>query len=381
MIRKALTMTSYPGCACDIPAHSYVFPFEPHPDWSGYYAYSSEIHNYMMACAKKWDVEKFVKLQREVVSATWDEERGKWEVETKVTGGDGKGTTEREECDILVNGSGVLTKWKWPDIEGLQGFKGTLAHSAAWDQNLDWADKRVAVIGSGSSSIQMVPRLAATAKSLQVFMRNPTYIGPQIGSSVSNKEADPEAMEPGAAQVHRYTEKEIDRFRSDPEYHLDYRKRLEQAVVGGFKMFYRGSELNQQAKAMMQADMANKLGHDEELKKKLIPNWSPGCRRLTPGEQYLETLIKPHVSTVHEKIVKITPKGILTDDGVEHEIDFLACATGFNVAYMPHFKIIGTGGQVMQDNEEPNVYASVAVPGFPNYFIINGQRGNWVGTS
>ena len=184
-------------------------------------------------------------------------------------------------------------------------------------------------------------------------------------------------MEPGAAQVHRYTEKEKEKFRNDENYLLDYRKRLEQAVVGGFKMFYRGSELNVQAKKMMQDDMSAKLGDNEDLKKRLIPDWSPGCRRLTPGEGYLETLVKEHVTTVHDEIVKVTPKGIVTADGVEHEVDFLACATGFHVAYLPHFKIAGTGGQVMQDTKEPNVYASVASPGFPNYFVINGPRGNW----
>ena len=164
----------YPGCACDIPAHSYVYPFEPNPEWSGYYSYSDEIHEYMMKCAKKWEVEKFVKIEREVVSAKWDDSRGKWEVEVRVCGGENKGQMEREECDLLVNGGGVVNKWKWPAIEGLHSFEGMLAHSAAWDQSLDWKDKRVAIIGTGSSSIQMVPRLAETAKSLKVFMRNPT---------------------------------------------------------------------------------------------------------------------------------------------------------------------------------------------------------------
>ena len=367
----------YPGCACDIPAHSYVFPFEPNPEWSGYYSYSDEIHEYMMKCAKKWEVDRYVKLKREVVSATWDEARRKWTVETRVSDGEKQGETEWEECDVLINGAGVVNKWKWPAIEGLHSFGGALAHSANWDQKLDWKGKRVAVIGTGSSSIQMVPRLAEGSTSLKVFMRNPTYIGPQIGSSVSNKQADPEAMEPGAAQVHRYTEKEKQKFRDDEDYLLDYRKRLEQAVVGGFKMFYRGSELNIQAKAMMQADMAAKLGDNDDLKKRLIPDWSPGCRRLTPGEGYLETLILPHVTTVHEEIVRVTPKGVVTADGTEHEVDILACATGFYTQFLPHFKITGIGGQVMQDSKEPNVYASIGSPGYPNYFIVNGPRGNW----
>ncbi len=127
----------------------------------------------------------------------------------------------------------------------------------------------------------------------------------------------------------------------------------------------------------MQDDMKQKLGDNEHLKKWMIPEWSPGCRRLTPGDGYLESFSKPNVKPVHDAIVKITPKGIMTSDGTEHEVDIIACATGFHVAYLPHFKIQGTGGRMMRDGTQRNVYASVAVPGFPNYFIINGPRGNW----
>jgi len=363
----------YPGCACDIPAHTYTFPFEPNPEWSGYYSYSDEIQDYMLRFAKKYKVEDFVRLHTEVTSATWDEKEGKWYIGLKRS----DGTTFTDTCDVIVNGAGVVNKWKWPTIEGLHGFNGVLAHSAHWNPKIDWKGKRVAVVGTGSSSIQMVPKFAETAKHLFVFMRNKTYVGPQFASNVSNKEADPDAMEPNAAGKHQYTEKEKQRFRDDPAYHLKYRRAVEQAVVGGFKMFYRGSELNIQAKKFMQESMAQRLGDNEDLKKRFIPEWSPGCRRLTPGEGYLEALCRDNVTPVHEEIIKVTPQGILTADGAEHEVDILACATGFHVQYLPHFRIVGQEGQVMQDQAEPNVYASIAAPGFPNYFVVNGPRGNW----
>ncbi len=362
----------YPGCACDIPAHTYTFPFEPNPDWSGYYSYSNEIQSYMLKFARKYDVERHINLNTEVLAATWDGKAGLWKVDLKRS----DGSTFEDTCNVLVNGAGVFNKWKWPAIEGLHDFKGTLAHSAAWDTTIDWTNKNVAVIGTGSSSIQMVPRFAATAKLLTVFMRNTTYIGPQLGANISNKDADPQAMEPQAAGKHSYTDKEKQRFRDDPEYLLEYRRKVERSVVSGFRTFYRGSELNLATKKFMQEDMAKKLGDRNDLKQRFIPKWSPGCRRLTPGEGYLEALIRPNVTCVFDDIIKVSADGVVTRDGSEHHVDILACATGFNVQYLPHFPITGVDGKVMQD-EEPNVYASIAAPGFPNYFVINGPRGNW----
>jgi cation diffusion facilitator CzcD-associated flavoprotein CzcO len=222
----------------------------------------------------------------------------------------------------------------------------------------------------------MVPQFQATAKQLTVFLRNQTYIGPQIGSSISNMEADPDAKEPGAAGRHTYTEKEKQRFRDDPEYHLKYRRAIEKAVVGGFRAFYRGSQANLTAKETMQVTMSAKLSARPDLAKKFIPSWSPGCRRLTPGEGYLEALVSDNVVATFSDIVKITADGVLTVDGVEHKLDILACATGFHVQYTPHFTIKGTGDQTMQE-QQPEVYASIAVPGYPNYFVVNGPRGNW----
>jgi cation diffusion facilitator CzcD-associated flavoprotein CzcO len=276
----ALIGSSYPGCACDIPAHTYTFAFEQNPEWSGYYAYSDEIQDYMLKFANKYGVEKYIQKSTEVLSATWDESTSKWNVDLKRK----DGSTFTDTCDVIVNGAGVINKWKWPAIDGLHGFKGKLVHSADWDQSIDWKDKTVAVIGTGSSSIQMVPQLQKTAKHVSVFMRNVTYIATPIGG-VDNKEADPEAMDPGAAGKHQYSEKEKQKFRDDPEYHLEYRKKVERGVASMFRMFLRGTPQNQGAKQFLQASMAQKLGDREDLKKRFIPEWSPGCRRLVSAEK------------------------------------------------------------------------------------------------
>ncbi|KIW95966.1 uncharacterized protein Z519_03032 [Cladophialophora bantiana CBS 173.52] len=361
----------YPGCACDVPAHNYTYPFEPNTEWSGFYSYASEIQDYFVRFAKKYDVESYVVFNTEVKQVTWSEEQGKWLVNLQKA----DGTLFTDSCNVLVNGAGVVNRWKWPDIDGLHDFKGTLSHSADWDPNIDWKGKRVALIGTGSSSIQILPEVQPGAEHVTVFIRNQYYVAP-TGITLSNKEADPEAMEPGGPSAHRYTEKEKEKFRDDPEYLLQYRRKIERHMAAGFRLFFRGSEQNLQAKAGMKMYMEHLLGDNEELKRRIIPQWSPGCRRITPGEGYLQALLQKNVSPVYSPIVKVIPEGIVTADGATHNVDILICATGFEVQFLPWFNVVGLGGRVMQDYE-PNVYGSISVPHFPNYFIVNGPRGNW----
>jgi cation diffusion facilitator CzcD-associated flavoprotein CzcO len=168
-----------------------------------------------------------------------------------------------------------------PAIDGLHDFTGTLAHSANWDPSIDWTNKNVAVIGTGSSSIQMVPQFAQTARSVMVFMRNSTYIAdPFALDAVKNSASNHKSAID--KERHTYSEHEKERFRNDPKWHLEYRKQLEAAVIETFPMFFRGSDLNKLAKETMQKRMLDRIGDGfNELKRRLIPDWSPGCRRLT----------------------------------------------------------------------------------------------------
>lgn len=291
-------------------------------------------------------------------------------------------------CHVLINGTGFLNSWKWPNIQGLHDFKGQLLHSANWDPTVDWQDKRVAVIGTGSSAIQMVPQIQKTAKHLVSFMRSVTWISPPVGAaaleqeknkSVKNSSGEPVQETDTNAQYY-YTAEEKQRFQDDPEYHLLYRRKLESSVNNLFDMFIAESEISKQAQEQMQKEMERRLGPGhEELKKRLIPSWPPGCRRITPGDGYLEALVQPNVTTCHEEIVKIVPKGLVDATGKLHEVDIIACATGFNLAFSPPFELRGINGVSMRDefDPEPNVYLSMAVPKFPNYFVVNGVRGNW----
>ncbi|EME83413.1 uncharacterized protein MYCFIDRAFT_59080 [Pseudocercospora fijiensis CIRAD86] len=365
----------YPGCACDIPAHTYTFPFYPNPDWSGYYAYAPEIQEYFLKFFHENHLEPYVVTNTEVISAEWDDLKGIWNVELKDRR---TNKTFFDTCNILINGAGVLSKWKWPAIQGLHSFQGNLVHSANWPkEDVDLTNKTVAVIGTGSSSIQIVSAIAPAVSKLSVFMRNKTYISPQFGTNITNTEADPLAQDPAAAGKHHYTEREKQRFRTDPEYLQNYRTRMEKSFMAGWDMFYRGSELNVKFKDFVQNSMRARLGDRDDLKERLIPDWSPGCRRLTPGEGYLEALTKENVEVIWGEISKITPHGLATESGREIDVDVIICATGFDVQFLPHFRLTGLGGRVMQEQTDPNIYASIAHPGFPNYFVVSGPRGNW----
>ena len=218
-------------------------------------------------------------------------------------------------------------------------------------------------------------------------MRSVTWISPVVGDTdleeEKSKQAPQSARDPQdqskLIKQYWYTEEDKQRFRDDPEYLLLYRKKLEGAVNSLFDMFISGSDVSKGAKELMQAEMNRRIGPGhEELKKRLIPTWSPGCRRITPGDGYLEALVQDNVTTVHEEIEKVVPEGLIDGTGKLHKVDILACATGFNIAFAPPFEVIGTNGARMRDEfvPEPQVYLAMAVPKFPNYFIINGVRGN-----
>ncbi|KAF6228775.1 hypothetical protein HO173_011622 [Letharia columbiana] len=367
----------YPGCACDVPSHSYTLTFEPNPEWSGFYAFGSEIQAYFQKFYEKYELQPYMKFDTKVLSAVWHEDKGEWKVELEKGG-----EKFTDWCNVLINGSGPINKWKWPVIEGIETYKGTLAHTANWSSNIDWKGKRVAVIGSGSSSVQVVPQLAEGCESLTVFARNSTWIAPQMGSQdVKILPPDSEqTSKPAAAGKHQYTEEEKEKMRTDPEAFLKYRKEVDGALQKGFSVFLRGSDLNVMAKKGMAEMIRARIGPGhEDLKEKFIPKWSPGCRRMTPGEGYLEALTKDHVSVISDEIVRFTENGLVTADGKDFEFDIIACATGFNVAFAPHFKMVGVDGVVLQEEwaEYPNIYLSVASPKFPNYFTVGGPTGNW----
>jgi cation diffusion facilitator CzcD-associated flavoprotein CzcO len=253
-------------------------------------------------------------------------------------------------------------------------------HSASWDHSVDFKDKTVAVIGTGSSSVQIVPQLQKSVKKLEVYMRSPTWISPPFGAGALQQDMIKGAdVNPGQRQ-YNFSEAEKERFRDDPEYHLDFRKRIEAEINSLFGMYKQGSELSDKFREVITNEMHRRMGPGhEKLKNFIIPKWSPGCRRISPGDGYLEALVQDNVEPVFSGITKVTPKGIVTEDGVEHEIDILVCATGYKVAFKPAFKVVnGEGKSIDEDwTSGPNLYMGVTAPRFPNYFTIVGPGATW----
>lgn len=201
-----------PHPASDIPIHGYSFPFEPSPDFSAYYAPGPEIHAYLKRTSDKWRLADKVQFQSRVLSATWDEKAGLWRL--VIQQGD---RTKTDSCNVLVNGSGVLNKWKWPSIEGLSDFKGKLMHTAKWDQTCEWEGKRIAVIGNGSSGIQVTAAIAEKASKLVNYVRTPTWVSINLV---------PDSEHEGKNFL--YSEEQKQKFRDDPAEFYKYREGLEQ---------------------------------------------------------------------------------------------------------------------------------------------------------
>ncbi|KAI9663199.1 MAG: hypothetical protein M1821_008247 [Bathelium mastoideum] len=346
----------YPGCASNS---------------SRYYIGSVEIHNYLKAVAKKHGLEKYIKYYHKLVSAVWNEYRGTWELEFQVSTPDLPQQTKllRRECAVLINACGLLNNWKWPSIPGLKDYGGQLTHSASWGQNYDYTGKRVAVIGSGSSAIQIVPELQPAVKHLHAFIRSPTWIAPSQGF------VDPKSEGP---LNFFYTEADKKRFREDPDYFLSYRKNMESDMNRTFDTFLKDSEKQKGAYVEFAKMMKNRLGGDEELAKLLTPKWGVGCRRLTPGQNFLETLVKENVTVIRDEIDRIEARGIVTADGTLHEVDAIICATGFDTTYKPRFKLVGRRhaplSDLWADTNDIEAYLALAIPDFPNYFMFLGPN-------
>lgn len=343
-----------------VPAHIYTFPFEPNPDWTSFYAAGPEIWEYIKRTTDKYQLDERVQLNSKVTSTIWDEASGKWRIEVNQNG-----TVIKDEADVLVNGSGILHKWRWPEIKGLDSFKGRRLHSAAWDASLDWTGKRVAIIGNGSSAIQILPKMQPAAAKIVNYIRSPTWISSNFAAELT-----PEGKN------FQYTEEQKKEFRENPEKLREMRKLIEHHFNQFFYALVVDTPQQKAAAKVFQDEMQRRLNHDPDLCAKLIPDWKVGCRRLTPGEGYLEALQEPNVAIEFSGIKKVTETGIVAANGSEEEFDIIVCATGFDVSFTPFWEVVGKNGVKLADQwrDDPAAYFGICAPNMPNYFIFNGPN-------
>jgi cation diffusion facilitator CzcD-associated flavoprotein CzcO len=350
---------TYPGIGVDIPSFSYQFSFEQRADWSRTYAPGRELKAYAEHCVDKYGIRPRIRFGTLVLSADFDDRRALWRVHTDPGGV----VTAR----FLINASGVLTVPKLPDIDGVDSFGGVTMHTARWDHDRDLTGRRVAVIGTGASAVQLIPQIAPTVNQLTVFQRTPIWCFPKFDV-------------PLPAPV---------RWAMRLPAVLAAQRLASQAFVEAtfpipaqyFTVFPLAKWMERAGRSYLRRQV-----DDPELRDKLTPRYAVGCKRPGFHNTYLATFNRDNVRLVTEPIDKITPDAVVTTDGTGHQADVLVLATGFKVMdtdSVPTFAVTGSGGKSLSafwDTHRLQAYEGVSVPGFPNLFSVFGPYG-YVGSS
>jgi cation diffusion facilitator CzcD-associated flavoprotein CzcO len=339
---------TYPGAACDIPSHLYSYSFEPNPSWSRAYGGQPEILAYLEHCATKYGLRPHLQCNAKVVAARFDETRGTWSVTVE----DGRVLRAR----ALILGNGALHLPQIPDLPGLASFRGKTFHSARWDHDAPLDGKRVAVIGTGASAIQFVPQIAPRVAQLDVFQRTPPWIVPKADRPIRAAEQWAFEHVPGAHWLRR-----------SGLYWL-----FESRVLG----FAFAPRVNAVLEKIVLKHLERSVP-DAALRAKLTPSYRLGCKRILISNDYYPALARPNVDLVTGGIERVEERGIRTRDGRLHELDAIIFGTGFRVVdYLASMKIIGTGGQDLNDVWTSSVrnYLGINVSGFPNLFLLMGPN-------
>ncbi|MFM2372027.1 MAG: hypothetical protein RIS85_1749, partial [Pseudomonadota bacterium] len=342
----------YPGLTCDVPAHAYTYSFEPYAEWQAYYATGGEIQHYFEQVVEKHGLTPSIRFNAEVTSLDWSAATSQWTLEAK------DGT--RDVFDVVIAASGVLHHPNIPAIEGFDTFEGTAFHTTQWDENAPIEGARVGLIGSGSTGIQIVTAINKTVDKLVHFQRSPQWVMP--------------------VPQFRYTDEEREAFRRDPA--LIDAIRFADEYIGNVRRFtdaitdFDSPEIKQIEELCRQHFEASI--RDPELKEKLRPNYRAACKRLIYSWCYYEEVQHPAVFVETGKIARVEPKGVRMADGTFHELDTLILATGFKAdRFIRPAGVTGENGLTLDAfwKERPTAHYAVALPHFPNFFMLNGPTG------
>lgn len=365
-------LNKYPGVACDIPSHSYQYSFAPNPNWSNLYAPGAEIQQYLEDVATRFGATRFIKLCHEVRHCAWDDQNKLWKIQVQDLT---TGTIIDDEANILVTARGQLNEIKWPEILGLHTFSGKVMHSGAWDTEYDFRNKKIAVIGNGSSAIQIIPALQKVeGTELTCFMRSSTWISGAFGDQAMEKLGlDPKNT--------AFTPEQQKAFAEDPEAFLRFRKVFEDGGNLIHDSTLLGTPMQTAVQALFRGSMQKTLASNPTLAAALIPKFPPGCRRLTPGPGFLESLLQPNITVISHPIASISGSTIITSppdttapSPSEYSgFDVLILATGFHTSVAPPFPII-TPTHTLSSHwtPYPQTYLSLATSNFPNLFHLFG---------
>ncbi len=339
---------TYPGCQCDIPSHLYSYSFAPNPEWSRTYAPQPEIQRYIRDVAERFEVVGHVRLGCEVRRADWDDEAGLWRLDTS------RGPLT---ADVVVAAPGPLAEPSVPAVPGLDSFEGEVFHTARWNHDHDLKGRRVAVIGTGASAIQAVPRIQPEVERLTVFQRTPPWVLPHRDRPISGLERRLYRRFPALQRAVRaavYWSREL--------------------IVPG--LVHRPQLMRGLPERIARRHLAQQVP-DPELRAKLTPGYTIGCKRILPSNDWYPALGEPNVDVVFGGLSEVRPNGVVTPDGELLEVDTIVFATGFHVTDMPLAQLIrGRDGVVLSDvwQGSPQAYRGTAAAGFPNMFWLMGPN-------
>ena len=339
----------YPGIACDVPSHLYSYSFRPNAEWSHRFSPGAEIQEYFEQVARENGIDARTRFGDEVTRCEFRD--GRWHLETA--------SGHTDDVDFVIAATGVLHHPHYPDIEGLESFGGTMFHSARWDDDADLEGKRIGIIGTGSTAVQITSALADTASKLCVFQRTAQWIMPQDNPA--------------------YSDEEKREFREHPEQLMQLHEDISRLFREGFSNAVVDAD-SEQIKNIEQACRENLETnvHDAELREKLRPDYRAACKRLVISPDFYEAIQKPNAELVTAAIERIEPGGVRTADGELHELDVLVLATGFEVdRFLRPIEVVGRGGVHLDEawKERPAAYLSISIPDFPNLFMLNGPNG------
>ena len=339
---------TYPGCRCDVPSHLYSFSFAPNPEWSETYSPQPEILEYLRRTAERTGVVDRIRFGAEVRSATWDGDASHWRLDTA------RGPLT---ADVVVLGNGPLAEPAIPDLPGLASFAGTMFHSATWRHDHDLTGDRVAVIGTGASAIQFVPEIQPRVRQLTLFQRTPPWVLPHGNRRITRAERAVYRRFPVVQRLVRgvvYWSREL--------------------FVSGL---LRNTKTLERVEGLAHRHLRKQVA-DPELRRKITPDYRPGCKRLLLSNEYYPALQQPNVDLVTEKIVEVTPTGLVTADGVSHQVDTIIFGTGFHVTDNPvGDRVQGTDGRTLAAHWRETgaqAYLGSTVPAFPNLFLLAGPN-------
>ncbi|MFI5768595.1 flavin-containing monooxygenase [Streptomyces sp. NPDC051658] len=339
---------SYPGCACDVPSHLYSFSFAPNPEWPRTFSGQEHIRAYLERVADTFGLRPHLRLGHEVTVMRWDREELHWAIETA----NGASFT----ADVVVSASGPLSDPKTPDIPGLADFPGKVFHSARWDHDADLTGKRVAVIGTGASAIQIVPAIQPKVGSLTLFQRTPPWVMPRMDRKISGVERRLHRALPITGTARRgllwgIRELQVSAFTKHP---------------GELGMVER----------IAKANMARAI-KDPALRAKLTPSYRIGCKRILLSSAYYPALAKPNVDVVASGLAEVRGSTLVASDGTETEADAIVFGTGFHVTDMPIAeRVVGADGITLADSWKDGMQAlrGASAAGFPNWMTIIGPN-------